>query len=142
MISEPHWLSAEKIFEELVNNVACAKSNTARVHFGRYVPFHANHFSESFMKLFVSLFAFASVCLVAIACSNTADDAAAACKKLDSLCSSTSDTTKDGGASVTVTTKCDSKELESLSNASEVIDCINGASMCQDAVGCSLKAKK
>ncbi len=82
-------------------------------------------------RLFVTL-PLASLIALVVACSGP--DTEGACKKFSSLCSKST-----GSSSVVVA--CDAKQLDDISNASEVVDCINGASACDGAMACLAKAK-
>ena len=62
-----------------------------------------------------------------------------ACKKVESLCSASSEA--DGGASVSVKTTCNPDNFDKMSNDSDVKDCIDKASNCAAVIECMGKAK-
>jgi hypothetical protein len=89
-------------------------------------------------KLMVVTGVFALVALMVACSDSSAEDA---CKKVESLCNS-STSGGDGGVSSSVTVTCKADQVEEASNASEVTDCVESAKDCSAATACLLKAKK
>jgi hypothetical protein len=71
------------------------------------------------------------------ACSS--NDGEEACKRVESLCSSSSG--GDGGATSSVKVTCDGEKLNDADNASDVKKCTDDAKDCNAAIQCLATAK-
>jgi hypothetical protein len=93
----------------------------------------ASIFAQALVVASVGAAAFA----ILPACSS--NDGEEACKRVESLCSSSSG--GDGGTTSSVKVSCDGEKLNDADNASDVKDCVDKAADCNAAIQCLATAK-